>query len=221
MRRKSFGTFLMVLGAVLVLAGAALFCYNQYEDLQAEKSVNSLLPEMIAVIEQEQQAVEAAQPEETEDWIPPGTIPGPDNTPAPTAPTPNQMTTAVIQGYEYIGYVTIPALELSLPVMADWSYPKLKVAPCRYSGAVDSDDLVIMAHNYRIHFGRISELAPGDSVTFTDMNGNVTFYEVVALDILTPTAVADMVAGEYDLTLFTCTYGGKSRVTLRCDRITE
>ena len=28
-----------------------------------------------------------------------------------------------------------------------------------------------------------------------------------------------MTAGDFDLTLFTCTYGGKSRVTLRCDRV--
>ena len=32
------------------------------------------------------------------------------------------------------------------------------------------------------------------------------------------TAVEEMTAGEYDLTLFTCTYGGQSRVTVRCDR---
>ena len=221
MKLKNIGTFLMLLGALLVLSGAGLFAYNQYENLQAEKSVNSLLPELITVIKQEQAAAstQPEEPEPLEEWIPAGTIPSPDNTPAPTAPTPNQMPTAQIQGYDYIGYVSIPALDLSLPVMADWSYPKLKVAPCRYSGSVENDDFVIMAHNYRIHFGRISELTAGDSVLFTDMNGVTTCYEVVALDILMPTAVADMVAGEYDMTLFTCTYGGQSRVTLRCDRV--
>lgn len=210
----------MVLGALLVLAGAGLFGYNRFEDLQAERAVNALMPELITVIEQaEQQEAPQEDPVDMEEWIPLGTIPAPDNTPGPTAPTPNQMATTQIQGYDYIGYVSIPALDLKLPVMADWSYPKLRVAPCRYSGAVDSDDFVIMAHNYRIHFGRIGELVSGDSVTFTDMSGTTTCYEVVALDILNPTAVADMVAGEYDLTLFTCTYGGKSRVTLRCDRL--
>jgi hypothetical protein len=30
-----------------------------------------------------------------------------------------------------------------------------------------------------------------------------------------------MTDGEYDLTLFTCTYGGKSRVTVRCMEASE
>jgi sortase A len=41
---------------------------------------------------------------------------------------------------------------------------------------------------------------------------------LVAQDILDPYAVEEMTAGNYDLALFTCTYGGKSRVTVYCDR---
>ncbi len=108
--------------------------------------------------------------------------------------------------------------KLMLPVMAEWDYTRLRTAPCRYAGTTFGDDLVILAHNYKRHFGQLSELKVGDAVTFTDMDGVVTNYEVVALDVLSATAVEEMVAGEYDLTLFTCTYGGKSRVTLRCDR---
>lgn len=28
-----------------------------------------------------------------------------------------------------------------------------------------------------------------------------------------------MTSGDYPLTLFTCTYGGKSRITVRCDAV--
>ena len=31
-----------------------------------------------------------------------------------------------------------------------------------------------------------------------------------------PTSVQEMTDGDWDLTLFTCTVGGKSRVTVRC-----
>jgi sortase A len=41
---------------------------------------------------------------------------------------------------------------------------------------------------------------------------------VAALDILESTAVETMTAGEFDLTLFTCTYDGKSRVTVYCNK---
>ena len=50
------------------------------------------------------------------------------------------------------------------------------------------------------------------------MDGVVTNYEVVGLDVLVPTAVEEMTAGDFDLTLFTCTYGGQSRVAVYCDR---
>ena len=75
-----------------------------------------------------------------------------------------------------------------------------------------------MAHNYATHFGKISQLSEGDQVIFTDMDGVMTIYQVVAQDILAPNDVQEIISGDFDLTLFTCTYGGKSRVTVYCDR---
>lgn len=102
--------------------------------------------------------------------------------------------------------------------MSQWSYPKLKKSPCRYRGSVYKDDLVIAAHNYRTHFGRIKDLSEGDEVIFTDIDGNIFYYEVALLEILAPNAVVEMESSEWDLTLFTCTLGGASRVTVRCKR---
>ena len=103
--------------------------------------------------------------------------------------------------------------------IADWSYPQLQIAPCRYSGSVFTDDLVIMAHNYPKHFGELKNMSTGDELTFTDMDSNTIRYRVVALEILPPDAVEDVTSGEFALTLFTCTYGGENRVVLRCDRV--
>lgn len=77
---------------------------------------------------------------------------------------------------------------------------------------------MIAAHNYSCHFGQIKNLKTGDEVYFTDMDGIVNNYTVAEIDILNPTAVEEMTSGEFDLTLFTCTYGGQSRVTVRCMR---
>ena len=35
----------------------------------------------------------------------------------------------------YIGTIYIPSLDIELPVMSEWSYPNLKLSPCRYTGA--------------------------------------------------------------------------------------
>ena len=121
-----------------------------------------------------------------------------------------------VDGQKYIGVLRIPDLSLELPVISNWSYPNLKNAPCRYAGSAYMNNMVIAAHNYNSHFGHLKDLSPGDEVTFTDVDGNVFQYEVSALEILSPFAVEEMTSGDWDLTLFTCTVGGQSRVTVRC-----
>ena len=121
-------------------------------------------------------------------------------------------------GNDYIGRVDVPSLGLSLPVISEWSYPRLKIAPCRYTGSAYLDNLIIAAHNYSSHFGNLNRLNTGDTVTFTDVDGNQFTYAVSLIEDLPGTAIEEMQAGEWDLTLFTCTLGGRSRVTVRCER---
>ena len=127
-----------------------------------------------------------------------------------------EMPVTMIKGNAYIGVLDIPSKGLSLPVMSEWSYSRLRIAPCRYSGSVYSKDIVIAGHNYARHFGPIKSMRVGDAVNFTDADGNVFHYEVAGVEVLKGTAVEEMQAGDWDLTLFTCTYGGKSRCALRC-----
>lgn len=169
----------------------SLFLWNWNENRKAGAAVTEILPQITEAIG-----------DETD-------VPDPYDT---------EMTEVEIDGYYYIGNLSIPALNLKLPVMADWSYPQLRIAPCRYYGSTKTDDLVIAAHNYSYHFGTIKNLAVGDKVYFMDMDGIVSAYEVIEIDTLSPTAVEEMTDAGFDLTLFTCTYGGQSRVTVRCER---
>lgn len=193
--RNKIGTICMVVGTVLVLAALSLFLFNQWDAQQAAAAAESILPQV-------QERIEAGSEEQSY--------------PDPYDP---EMTVVEIDGYGYIGYLSIPALELELPVMSEWDYARLKIAPCRYSGSVKTGDLVLAAHNYVQHFGNLSSLQIGDAVLFTDMDGTVWRYEVKELDTLSPTAVEEMTAGEYDLTLFTCTYSGQSRTAVRCVQV--
>ena len=133
-------------------------------------------------------------------------------------PEPPELTVVEIDGYDYIGYLSIPALELTLPVMSEWDYERLKIAPCRQFGSPQTDDLVIAAHNYKTHFAYLSSLSPGDSVTFTDMDGTVNTYTVDKLETLTPTSVDAVQNSGYDLVLYTCTYGVDTRIAVFCTR---
>ena len=204
---RKTGTVLMVLGTVLIVAALALFLFNQRENAQAEQSMVDIMPQLV------QQIQENTAEEIIVETIPPWELPqqiDPENV--------EPMSELEVDGNGYIGCLSLPTLGLELPVMGDWSYSKLKVAPCRYAGNLHTEDLVIMAHNYSSHFGRIDQLSMGDPVLFADVNGKLTEFEVVGREVLPPTAVEEMTSGAYDLTLFTCTYGGKTRLVVYCDR---
>lgn len=131
------------------------------------------------------------------------------------------MTVVEINRYDYVGYLSVPKLDLELPVMSDWDYVRLKTAPCRHFGSTKTDDLVIAAHNYQSHFGRLKELEIGDAVTFADMDGVVIRYEVAGTGTVAPTDVDAVVCSGHDLVLYTCTPGGQTRVCVFCDRAAD
>lgn len=127
-----------------------------------------------------------------------------------------EMPTETVDGHRYIGRLEIPVLNLELPVMEEWSYDNFKIAPCRYSGTAYLNNFILAAHNYRYHFGTLNNLSEGDKMSFTDMDGNVFEYEVILKEVLEPDAIEDLLAGQWDLTLFTCVGNGSHRMVVRC-----
>ena len=193
-------------GLLLIAAALALAAYNVIDAQRAARSAAQALEALSQTT-----AVSAADPEQA----------SADDAPAYLADPEMPMPTVSFDGNDYIGRVDIPSLGLSLPVISEWSYPRLKIAPCRYTGSAYLDNLIIAAHNYSSHFGNLNRLNTGDTVTFTDVDGNQFTYAVSLIEDLPGTAIEEMQAGEWDLTLFTCTLGGRSRVTVRCERTAD
>lgn len=201
---KKTGIAIVAVGAVLILSALLLFFHNRQEDAQAGQEAESLLESVEAVIDENIVRLPTVikQPDEAQN-------------PEPLDP---QMPVVMLDGYEYVGYVEIPALELKLPVMSEWDYTRLKIAPCRQFGSSRTDDLVIAAHNYESHFGHLKDLSIGDTVTFTDMEGIVSTYAIEKIETLDPNAVDAVQNSGYDIVLYTCTKGGQTRVTVFCNR---
>ena len=194
---------------LLLLAALGLTAYNLWLDARASMSVDVVLERLTPTLSSRQSELPPlSSGEALEEAFVPDYVLNPEMA----------MPEENIDGRSYIGVLDIPALELSLPIISEWSYDALQIAPCRYSGSAYLDNLVIAGHNYRSHFASLPQLQPGDTVTFTDMDGNVFSYEVSSLETLSPYAVSDMTSGDWDLTLFTCTVGGQSRLAIRCDR---
>ena len=202
--RKGFGICCIVLGICCLVASAGFIVYNRWEAENAQNVSKDLL-----------QNVRENMQELTREEI------SQDASMESPVDVPREMLTTQVNGYDCIGVLSIPALELELPVLTDWDYVKLRMAPCHYFGSCYEKNFVIAAHNYRSHFGRLSELQPKDLVLFTDVSGTVHGYEVMLLETLPGIATEEMITSGFDLSLYTCTPGGASRVTVRCSAVTE
>lgn len=196
-------------GLLLLTAALFLWAYNGQESRRAGDSAQQVITELTQSLTQETEA--GAEPEGTE---------------APAVKMPEyllddqrEMPEKTIGGRDYIGVLSIPSLDLELPVLSRWSYPNLKVAPCRYSGSLYQNNLIICAHNYASHFGKLKTLQPGDTLLFTDMEDQVVTFQMVERETLEPDDEEAMTTGNWHLTLFTCTPGGQTRVTVRFERV--
>lgn len=191
MRRKIAIT-LMSVGVIFIGFAMGLLIYNNYESRKARES-SEVLIESIRLSIAENELTDIVKD-----------------------PFDEEMVIKEIDGYGYIGYLSIPALQIDLPVMSEWDYGRLKISPCRYYGSTKTDNLVIAAHNYRFHFGYLGHLKRGEKVVFTDMESEKHIYQVTAVEQLMPTDVDKVKDSGDDLILYTCTYGGAKRITVRC-----
>lgn len=191
MNKKSI--ILFSIGIVFLLFSACLTGYNLVDQQRAYTEAEKAVIQLEKVIPETTEAV-------------------PDYKIAPEKEMPSKK----VENHEYVGLLEIPCLDLKLPVISRWSYENLKSAPCVYSGTAYNGNLVIAAHNYSSHFGNLKKIPLGEEIIYTDMEGNVFRYRAQALEKLSSTSVNEMKSDDWDMTLFTCTFDGQSRVALRC-----
>ena len=206
MMKHKRGSLLITLGLLALLAAVGLAAWNLYDGHRAQQAAAQVAEQLSALLPEPQPIVQPT-PEAPEVQLP-------DYMTTPQM----EMPTIKIDGRSYIGTLELPSLGMEFPIISRWSYSALRVSPCRYTGSAYTDDLVLAAHNYNSHFGRLRELHTGDSLFFTDADGNRFAYTVAAKEVLPPTAVEEMTDSGYPLTLFTCTPSGTARITIRCVR---
>lgn len=199
--RSIVGKIIILAGVIVVLYSAVLFVQNQLE----EKNALSFSTDAASQLLEEIQEIEEI--EDTEVY--------PDIDIESSAQVAGTIS---VDGNLYIGVLEIPSLNLVLPIQNEWSYTKLRNSPCAY----ETEPLIIAAHNYDAHFGRIWKLETGNQAIFTNAENQVFYYEVVEVEMLDGTDVLNMVETECDMTLFTCNYNDNTeRVVVRLNRIDE
>lgn len=207
--RKKRNEFMVAAGAVLLFSALLLFFHNIREDLQAKQQSDRILTFITSAAgpRTSQSGEKTGVPELTGDTA--------------VSPLSPELPSVEIDGHDYVGSIELPRFEIELPVMAEWDYDRLKIAPCRQFGSSRTDDLVIAAHNYTNHFGRLKELKCGDTVLFTDMERIVNTYTVDRVETLAPDNPEAVRNSDSDMVLYTCTVGGSARVAVFCRRAME
>ena len=151
---------LIITGALMLAACAVLMVWNVHQSNKAHQAVQEQLPKVESAISQRAESSSKN-----------------DNTTAPLIEAEKKkMPVVEIDGNDYIGYITIATLGMKLPVMNTYSDYKLNIAPCRYYGSLETDDLVIAGHNFASSFEKLTQLKEGDEVRFTNMNGQTYVY---------------------------------------------
>ena len=206
---KKKGTILMVTGLLLIAAALFLTLFNIYDSKRAGQESEQVVGQIIGKIEQAQQEKQ----EQSEAGV--------DVTPDYELDSAIEMPSVKVEEFRYIGLLEIPALNRQLPIMAECTDRGLRKAPCCYTGSVYEDSMVIAGHNYLSHFAGLRGLPLGSEVYFTDMEGNIFQYTIEWIEVLQPDQIEEMTSGDWDLTLFTCTYGGQTRHAIRCLRVRE
>ena len=128
------------------------------------------------------------------------------------------MPTVRTGSYDYIGYLDFPGYGLAMPVAAEFSFPAMEISPCRHTGSVYNDNLVVAGHNYKTEFDVLFRLKAGDTITFTDVDGNVFTYTVREFASVTPDDSDTVMNSGYALTMYTCNWDTTERVTVFCER---
>lgn len=193
-KNKIFSTLLKILGIILIAFSIFLIIYNLIFDYISGKTSKEALDELNTVITGNKS----------------------DNN---SFDVNNDMPTIEVNGYEYIGVISIETVDIKLPVLKEYTIKNLSVAPALYKGNIYKNNAIIIAHNTKSHFNRIKKLNIGDLVTFEDINGNIFEYEVVSTEIISEKNIDLMVQGDWDLTLFTCDSNNRFRSTIRLKKI--
>lgn len=125
-----------------------------------------------------------------------------------------------IDGRDYVGTLSIPSLELTLPIASDWD--EALPIPGVFGGELGRGTLAVGGPNEQSQFGRLTQVADGDRILVTDVTGRVFTFQVATIETVSADekSAINRKVEPWDLTLFTATYSGQEYRVLRAVAVT-
>ena len=181
---------LIIIGVCLLAAAIALLFAWQWNIHSSEQKAKEYVNVIRELIPEPQGAV----PEERRD---------------------NTMSTLSIDEIDFVGILELPRFESALPVCAEWGNPAK--CPCRFSGSVYDQTMQIGGTSQKGQYGFYRDISVGDSVFFTDMEGNRFSYTVTDIRYEKNADQSTLQRKDASLTLFVKNVYAFEYVIIYCD----
>ncbi|SFH52811.1 Sortase (surface protein transpeptidase) [Pseudobutyrivibrio sp. OR37] len=214
--RKEIVRYITVMSVTCLVGGMCFGAVHVYNDIQRIRTNNEIIASMAEVTDNSNLG---DNEEVTEESVAEVTSVGDTSTFKVVEEPQPEKAMVPADGREYIGVIEIDRFGIKLPVLATYTDADMKTTPCVYNGSRENGNLVIVGHNYDSQFGDFNLLGKDEVITakLTTLDGTVYEYESTLIENLNPDQIDEMLSGQWDLTLFTCSYSGEKRITVRLD----
>ena len=131
-----------------------------------------------------------------------------------------------IKGYKVVGIIKIPKVKLEYPILEITTEETLNLSITKFWGNEINEigNVTLAGHNNLsgVMFGKIKKLENGDIIELTDIQNTTLKYEVFKTYIIDPNDISCILPEKEDVrevTLITCTTGGKERFIVKAREI--
>lgn len=131
-----------------------------------------------------------------------------------------------IKGNKVIGIIKIPKVELEYPILEITTKETLNLSITKFWGKEINEigNVTLAGHNNLsgVMFGKIKKLEEGDIIELTDIQNTTLKYKVFKTYIIDPNDISCILPEEEntrEVTLITCTTGGKERYIVKAREI--
>lgn len=138
----------------------------------------------------------------------------------------NRKVQVQYKGYNVVGIITIPKLEIEYPIIDETNEKAMKVSITKFWGnnVNDIGNFTMAGHNYidGTMFGETKKLNIGDLIAMTDLSGKKIEYRIFDKYVIDPNDVecVNSVEGNTrEITLITCTNGRNNRLIIKAREI--
>lgn len=144
----------IIVGVWLIIAAAVTLALWRWNIHNSEKQVQYYVNTLRSLIPEPQVAV----PEERRN---------------------NTMSVLSVDGIDFVGLLELPRYESVLPVCADWG--KTSRYPCRFTGSIYDGTMQLGATTQKGQYDFYRELSVGDTIHYTDVEGNRYTFTITSL----------------------------------------